>query len=501
MCFEFSEARSVDLRCVPAARSTILSSLDSNIEWTDANRVVASQGARVSKKIAGRPTRKELTDLVEGGEIDTIIVAITDMQGRLQGKRLDATYFFTELADGVVEGCSYLLASDVDMRTVDGFALTSWERGYGDLAFKPDFASTRLVPWHEKTVIIFADVETVDGVPVAPSPRQILLHQVERLAERGWTGITGTELEFIVFEDTYEQAWDAGYREMTPVNQYNVDYSIQGTSRIEPLLGRIRRSMRDAGMVVESVKGECNFGQHEVAFKYDTLVDKSDEHSLFKLGAKEIAAQEGVSLTFMAKYDQREGNSCHIHLSLRDAENQPVFAGENEHHFSETFNQFLAGLLAYSRELSVLLAPNINSYKRFVAGSFAPTALLWGFDNRTCAFRVVGHGPSLRFECRIPGGDVNPYLAIAALVAAGLQGIDDQLVLPAPFVGNAYQADSSHVPTTLAEATELFDRSTVARAAFGDEVVDHYVHAARVEVDAFNAAVTDWERYRGFERL
>ncbi|MGD0693002.1 MAG: glutamine synthetase family protein, partial [Acidimicrobiales bacterium] len=353
----------------------------------------------------------------------------------------------------------------------------------------------------DKTVIIFADVETVEGVPVAPSPRQILLAQIERLNERGWIGITGTELEFIVFEDTYEQAWEAGYRDMTPVNQYNVDYSIQGTSRIEPLLGRIRRSMRSAGMVVESVKGECNFGQHEVAFKYDTLVEKSDEHSLFKLGAKEIAAQEGVSLTFMAKYDQREGNSCHIHLSLRDKANQPVFAGDREHGFSEVFEHFLAGLLAHARDFSVLLAPNINSYKRFVAGSFAPTALLWGHDNRTCAFRVVGHGPSLRFECRIPGGDVNPYLAIAALVAAGLQGIDDALVLGPAFVGNAYEADSARVPTTLAEATELFDKSPVARAAFGDEVVDHYVHAARVEVDAFNAAVTDWERYRGFERL
>jgi glutamine synthetase len=455
----------------------------------------------VSTPTAGRPTRDELVELVESGDIDTIIVAIVDMQGRVQGKRLDATYFFDELADGVVEGCSYLLASDVDMRTVDGFALTSWERGYGDLAFKPGFTSTRLVPWHEKTVIIFADVETVEGAPVAPSPRQILLAQVARLAERGWTGITGTELEFIVFEDTYEQAWDAGYRDMTPVNQYNVDYSIQGTSRIEPLLGRIRRSMRSAGMNVESVKGECNFGQHEVAFKYDTLVEKSDEHSLFKLGAKEIAAQEGVSLTFMAKYDQREGNSCHIHLSLRDKDNEPVFAGDGEHGFSEVFDQFLAGLLAYSRDFSMLFAPNINSYKRFAAGSFAPTAILWGHDNRTCAYRVVGHGPSLRFECRIPGGDVNPYLAIAALVAAGLQGIDDKLVLPPAFVGNAYEADSARVPSTLGEATELFDKSSVARAALGDEVVDHYVHASRVEVDAFNAAVTDWERYRGFERL
>ena len=275
----------------------------------------------------GRLTRDELVARIRADEIDTVVIAITDMQGRLQGKFVDGTYFLDHLHDGVVEGCSYLLASDVDMRTVDGFALTSWERGYGDLAFKPDFSTIRVMTWHEKTAIVFADVESVDGVPVAPSPRQVLLAQVERLGQRGWHGITGTELEFIVFDDSYEQAWDAGYRDMTPANQYNVDYSIQGVSRVEPLLGRIRRSMKRAGMIVESVKGECNFGQHEIAFLYSTLVDKCDEHSLFKLGAKEIAAQESRSLTFMAKYDQREGNSCHIHLSLRDANDAPVFAG------------------------------------------------------------------------------------------------------------------------------------------------------------------------------
>jgi glutamine synthetase len=430
-----------------------------------------------------------------------VVLAITDMQGRLQGKRLDATFFAEEIAGGAVEGCSYVLASDVDMRTVDGFALTSWDRGYGDLAFKADYSTLRHVPWHDKTVIVFADVETVDGVPVAPSPRQVLQAQVGRLAERGWNGFTGTELEFIVFDDTYEQAWSSGYRNLTPANQYNVDYSLQGTSRIEPLLGRIRRSMRGAGMEVESVKGECNFGQHEIAFKYSTLLDKCDEHGLFKLGAKEIAAQEGCSLTFMAKYDQREGNSCHIHLSLRDADGNPVFAGNRDHGFSPVFEHFLAGELAYSRELSMFLAPNINSYKRFVAGSFAPTALLWGIDNRTCAFRVVGHGSSIRLECRTPGGDVNQYLAVAALVAAGLRGVEESLELAPAFVGNAYVADAPRVPTTLKEAVKLFDNSSVARDAFGDEVVDHYVHAARVEVDTFDAAVTDWERYRGFERL
>ena len=449
----------------------------------------------------GRLTRDELLALIASGVVDTVILAITDMQGRLQGKRLDASFFAEGIAEGVVEGCSYVLASDVEMRTVDGFALTSWEHGYGDLAFKSDFSTIRLVPWHEKTAIVFADVETVAGEPVAVSPRQILKRQTDRLADRGWTGFTGTELEFIVFHDTYEQAWTSGYRGLTPVNLYNVDYSLQGTSRVEPLLGKIRRSMRDAGMTVESLKGECNFGQHEIAFKYAPLVDKCDEHGLFKLGSKEIAAQEGCSLTFMAKFDQREGNSCHVHLSLRDGDNRPVFAGDGAYGFSPILEQFLAGQLAYARELSLFFAPNVNSYKRFVPGSFAPTALLWGIDNRTCAFRVVGHGSSLRFECRIPGGDVNPYLAVTALVVAGLRGVEESLELPPPFDGNAYEATASRMPTTLLEALEIFDASTVARAALSDEVVNHYVHAARVEVDTFSAAVTDWERYRGFERL
>ena len=451
--------------------------------------------------LSGRLTHEELVERINAGEIDTVIVALTDMQGRLAGKRIDGDYFVNDLHEGIVEGCSYILASDVDMRTVDGYALTSWERGYGDIAFRPDFSTIRLVPWHEKSVMVFADVETVDHEPVAPSPRQILKRQVDQLAERGWHGLSGTELEFIAFENSYEDAWDSGYRNMTPVNQYNVDYSIQGTSRVEPLLGKIRRDMRSAGMVVESVKGECNFGQHEIAFKYAALVDKCDEHGLFKLGAKEIAAQLGYSLTFMAKYDQREGNSCHIHLSLRDDDDAPVFAGTNEHGFSPVFAHFLAGLLAYSRELSLFLAPNINSYKRFVEGSFAPTALLWGIDNRTCAFRVVGNGPSLRVECRIPGGDVNQYLALSALVAAGLAGVENTLPLPPAFQGNAYIKDAPRVPTTLHDAVTLFDESAIARSAFSDEVVDHYVRAGRVEVDLFNAAVTDWERYRGFERL
>ena len=455
----------------------------------------------MTTRAAGRLTREELLARIKHGDLDTVILAITDMQGRLQGKRIDATFFAEEYLEGAVEGCSYLLASDVDMRTVDGFALTSWEHGYGDLAFTPDWSSVRLVPWHDKTAIVFADVTTVAGESVAVSPRQVLAAQVARLASRGWRGFTGTELEFIVFANTYEDAWNRGYRDLTPANQYNVDYSLLGTSRIEPLLGRIRRAMRGAGMEVESVKGECNFGQHEMAFKYAELIDKCDEHGLFKLGAKEIAAQDGYALTFMAKFNEREGNSCHIHLSLRDEENRPVFSGDGPHGMSATFQSFLAGMIAHVRELSLLLAPNVNSYKRFVVGSFAPTAILWGLDNRTCAFRVVGHGPSLRVECRIPGGDVNPYLAEAALVAAGLAGVDAGLELAPAFEGNAYLADVARVPTTLTEAVQLFENSPVARAAFGEEVVAHYARAGRVELEAFESSVTDWELFRGFERL
>ncbi len=455
----------------------------------------------MTTRAAGRLTRDELLARIKHGDLDTVILAITDMQGRLQGKRIDATFFAEEYLEGAVEGCSYLLASDVDMRTVDGFALTSWEHGYGDLAFTPDWSSVRLVPWHDKTAIVFADVTTVSGESVAVSPRQVLAAQVARLASRGWRGFTGTELEFIVFANTYEDAWNRAYRGLTPANQYNVDYSLLGTSRIEPLLGRIRRAMRGAGMEVESVKGECNFGQHEMAFKYAELIDKCDEHGLFKLGAKEIAAQDGYALTFMAKFNEREGNSCHIHLSLRDEENRPVFSGDGPHGMSATFQSFLAGMIAHVRELSLLLAPNVNSYKRFEVGSFAPTAILWGLDNRTCAFRVVGHGPSLRVECRIPGGDVNPYLAEAALVAAGLAGVDAGLELAPAFEGNAYLADVARVPTTLTEAVQLFEHSPVARAAFGEEVVAHYARAGRVELEAFESSVTDWELFRGFERL
>ncbi|PXY27597.1 glutamine synthetase [Prauserella muralis] len=446
-------------------------------------------------------TLEALRELVEQGTVDTVLVAMTDMQGRLQGKRCAARYFLDEVVGHATEACNYLLAVDVEMNTVDGFAISSWERGYGDCVLRPDLATLRLVPWHEGTALVLCDVEWVGGGEVTVSPRQVLRRQLDRLAERGLTAFVGTELEFIVFDDTYEQAWQRGYRDLTPANQYNVDYSMLGTGRIEPLLRRIRNDMAGAGLYVESAKGECNPGQHEIAFRYTDALSTCDNHSLYKTGAKEIAAQEGKSLTFMAKYNEREGNSCHIHISLRTAEGDAVLAGDRPGGFSRLMEHFLAGQLACLRELTCFFAPNINSYKRYVRGSFAPTAVAWGHDNRTCALRVVGHGESLRVENRVPGGDVNPYLAVAALVAAGLHGIDNELPLEPEHTGNAYESGKPTVPSTLRDAAALLAESKVARTAFGDDVVEHYLNAARIEQAAYDAAVTDWERLRGFERL
>ncbi|MDQ0402803.1 glutamine synthetase family protein [Streptomyces sp. NPDC000349] len=439
--------------------------------------------------------------LVAAGDIDTVVLAFPDMQGRLQGKRFAARFFLDEVLAHGTEGCNYLLAVDADMNTVDGYAMSSWDRGYGDFAMHADLATLRRLPWNEGTAMVVADLAWEDGTRVLAAPRQILRRQLERLAGHGLTARAGTELEFIVFRDTYEQAWDANYRGLTPANQYNIDYSVLGTGRIEPLLRRIRNEMAGAGLTVESAKGECNPGQHEIAFRYDDALVTCDQHAVYKTGAKEIAAQEGMSLTFMAKYNEREGNSCHIHLSLADEDGAAVMAGDQAGGMSEVMRHFLAGQLVALREFSLLYAPHINSYKRFQPGSFAPTAVAWGHDNRTCALRVVGHGRSLRFENRLPGGDVNPYLAVAGMVAAGLHGLEQRLELPEPCAGNAYTADYAHVPTTLREAAELWENSTLAKAAFGDEVVAHYRNMARVEIDAYDAAVTDWELRRSFERM
>ena len=442
-----------------------------------------------------------LRKAVEAGEIDSVVVAFTDMQGRLQGKVIHAPFFLDEVLPHGTEGCNYLLAVDVEMNTVPGYAISSWERGYGDMEFVLDLDTLRRIPWQPGTAMVQCDLGWLDAErsPVAESPRSILKAQAVKAAEQGFEALAGTELEFIVFDDTYENAWNSAYRELTPSNQYNVDYSLLGTNRLGPLLRDIRNGMHAAGFTVESVKGECNLGQHEIAFRYAEVVRTADQHAVYKNGAKEIAAQHGKALTFMAKFNEREGNSCHMHMSLRGTDGTFVFDEGNGP--TKTFDSFLAGVQLTLPELTLLYAPNVNSYKRFQPGSFAPTAVAWGRDNRTCALRVVGHGAGLRVENRVPGGDMNPYLGLAGMLAGGLYGIENELPLEPALEGNAYTSDKPHVPSTLRDARDAFAESAIARAAFGDAVVDHYVNAADVELLAYNAAVTDWERFRGFERL
>ena len=441
-------------------------------------------------------TMEDLKKAVADGSVDTVLLAICDMEGRLQGKRLTASHFVETVVEHGAEGCNYLLAVDVDMDTVSGYEMSSWERGYGDFEMKPDLETLRTIPWHPGTVLVMADLGWEDGTDVVASPRQILRRQLDRLAERGLVANAGTELEFIVFNDTYEEAWRRGYRDLDPANLYNIDYSLLGTARVEPLIRRIRNEMGGAGMRVENSKGECNLGQHEINFHYGPALTTADEHAIYKNGAKEIASQEGYSITFMAKWNEAEGNSCHIHCSLAKADGGSAFAGDQQ-----MFDRFVAGQLAHLAELTLFFAPHVNSYKRFAEGSFAPTAIAWGKDNRTCSMRVVGHGEGLRVENRLPGADVNPYLALAAMIAAGLDGIDSELELEPALEGNAYTSDKPHVPKNLYDARDLFAASDLAREAFGQEVVDHYLNRAQVELTAFEAAVTDWEKFRGFERL
>jgi len=439
---------------------------------------------------------------ISSGTIDTVLLALTDMQGRLQGKRLHAPFFLDEVLAHGSEACNYLLAVDVEMNTVGGYAISGWERGYGDFAMVPDLSTLRRLPWQPGTALVLADLAWLDGTPVVESPRQILRRQLDLLEqEHGLIAYVGTELEFVAHKESYEDAQRRDYRQLTPVNGYNVDYSVLGTARVEPLLRRIRVEMAGAGLSPESAKGECNLGQHEIAFRYDQALTTADHHTVYKNGAKEIAAQEGCSITFMAKPNAREGNSCHVHFSLRTRRGEPVMSGPGGA-LSQLGERVLAGMLAATRDLALLLAPNINSYKRFQAGSFAPTALRWGRDNRTCALRLVGHGPSLRVEHRVPGADVNPYLAIAALVAAARHGLSAGLDLEDEVPGNAYaDATAPRVPASLREALGTWRDSALAREAFGEQVVAHYARAAEVEIEAFDAAVTDWELRRGYERL
>ena len=441
-------------------------------------------------------TLNELKRDVESGSIDTVVVAFTDMQGRLMGKRVHAQYFVDEnLADHGVEGCNYLLALDMEMDTIPGYSIASWEQGYGDFAMRPDLDSLRRIPWLEGTALVLCDVTWQDGSPVPPSPRQVLKAQVERAQALDYEPMIGSELEFYLLKESFEEAHAKHYRDLTPSVPYILDYHVLATTYDEPFMRQIRNGMYGAGITVESSKGEAWPGQQEVNFKFTDAVTMADNHSVYKNGAKEIAHLNGCSITFMAKPDHSWiGSSCHIHTSLwRDGEN--AFAGG-----PDVFRQFLAGWIAGAKEMAIFLAPTINSYKRYAAGSWAPTTLAWGHDNRTCGFRIVGHGAAQRIETRIPGGDVNPYLAFAALIAAGLHGIEAGLELPPALEGNAYESDAERFPSTLREAIEALERGTIARAALGDDVVDHYLNYARTEQRLFDEVVTSYERERLFER-
>ncbi len=448
-------------------------------------------------------TLEQLRELAASGEIDTVIVGFADMQGRLVGKRVSVRLFLEEVVAHGIECCDYLLAVDVDMNTVDGYEFSSWESGYGDLLLTPDLTTLRHIPWLPGTALVIADVAGHDATSTSVAPRTILQAQVARLAERGLVAFAGTELEFQVFDDGYREAFAKGYDDLTAASDHNIDYSIGASSRMEPLVRAIRLGMDGAGMYCEGSKGECNLGQQEIAFRYDDVITTCDNHTIYKNGAKEIADQHGKSLTFMAKFDEREGNSCHIHLSMRASDGSPVFAdGAGRHRMSSLFEHAVAGVLAAMREFTLLFAPNINSYKRFARGSFAPTAVAWGLDNRTCAVRVVGDGASMRMELRVPGGDVNPYLAIAGHDRSeprwhrsrACHSMTNWWAMPTTLT-------SSICRRTFSEAVALFERSSLARRALGDDVVDHYANNARIEIEAFERAVTDWERHRGFERL
>ena len=441
-------------------------------------------------------TKEQLGAAVKKGEIDTVVVAFTDMQGRLMGKRVDADYFMESAAHGEpVEGCNYLMAVDMDMTPVPGYAIANWESGYGDFELVPDFATLRRIPWLEGTALVLSDVMWNDREPVRPSPRQVLRAQIERTKAMGFEPMVGTELEFYLMKETFAEAHAKDYSNLTPSVPYILDYHVLATSYEEPFIRAVRKGMKEAGIKVESSKGEAWPGQQEINFHFADALTMADNHVIYKNGIKEMAHQHGCSVTFMAKPDHTWiGSSCHVHSSLwKDGRN--TFDGE-----SDTFKRYLAGHIAGAAEIAIFLAPNINSYKRYAAASWAPTTLAWGHDNRTCGFRIVGHGQHLRTESRIPGADVNPYLAIAALIAAGLHGIEQKLELGPAFKGNAYESDVQRFPHALRDAIAALEKGTMVRKAFGDDVVDHYLNYARTEQEQFDKVVTGYERERLYER-
>jgi glutamine synthetase len=450
---------------------------------------------------AGMLSLDDLRKEVEQGAIDTVVTAFTDMQGRLIGKRIQGEYFLDDVTEHGIEGCDYLLALDMEMDPVPGYEMANWEEGYGDFAILPDISTLRRIPWLDRTALVLCDVASHDGSPVAASPRQILIAQYERAREMGYTPLFASELEFYLYKESYAEAHEKDYGDLTPTIPYILDYHVFATTRDEQYLAQIRRGMQAAGIPVEFSKGEAWYGQHELNMRYADAVTSADRHAIYKNGVKEIAFLNGISASFMAKPSEKDiGSSCHIHSSLvgTDSGESTFVDGEDE---TDVFRHYLGGLRAHIRELALFVAPAVNSYKRYATESWAPTSISWGRDNRTCGFRIVGHGQSRRIECRIPGADVNPYLGYAALLAAGLDGIERGTDPGPELVGNAYaEAKAEPFPSTLREAVDLWEQSDFARSKFGESVWRHYLNYGRTEQRLFDQVVTDYERRRMFER-
>lgn len=458
---------------------------------------------------------QELKAQVRAGTIDTVLVALPDPFGRLVGKRFRADVFLDSVAKQGTHGCNYLLTVNLEMDPLDGFKVASWEKGFGDFTFQPDLSTLRVLPWQTASALVICDHVKHDGSLVAEAPRSVLRRQLDRLTNKGFDCFCASELEFYLFNQTYHSAFTSGYRELQPSSDYRIDYHLMQPTRDEGLMRAIRNGMSGAGIPIESSKGEWSRGQHEINFIYTEPLPMADLHVVFKQGIKEIAEQHGKAVSFMAKYAPTEaGNSCHIHMSLwnggRNAFAEMGATGARARKKShgatasgsKLFRQFLGGLLKYSPELCLFFAPTINSYKRYQPGSWAPTRMAWAMDNRTVGFRVVGEGNAFRIENRMPGADANPYLAFAAMIAAGVAGVEENLDCGDRYAGNAYVDPTlARLPSTLHQATDLLAQSTLAREAFGEDVVDFYTHHARLETEAFNNAVTDWEKARYFERI
>jgi glutamine synthetase len=448
----------------------------------------------------GMLTLADLEEAVVSGSIDTVVAVFTDMQGRLMGKRIEGEFFLDEVVSKGVEGCNYLLALDMEMDPVPGYQMANWEKGYGDFGIAPDMDTLRRIPWLDSTALVVCDVVDHHGGPVVESPRQILIKQYDRAHELGFTPMMCSELEFYLYKESYAQAWEKGYHDLTPTIPYILDYHVLATTMDEPFIQQLRRGMHHAGIPVEFSKGEAWYGQHELNLRYADAVTSADRHTIYKNGVKEIAAINGIAATFMAKPSEKDiGSSCHIHMSLVDGDGKSAFIdGEDE---TDTFRHFLGGLRAHVRDLALFVAPSVNSYKRYAAESWAPTSVSWGRDNRTCGFRIVGNGQSRRVECRIPGADVNPYLGFAAMLAAGLDGIENQLDPGPELKGNAYEAGAADAfPASLREAVANWEQSDFVKKAFGGEVWSHYLNYGQTEQRLFDQVVTDYERTRMFER-